>query len=178
MNIPVWYADFNISTKEGKKTPRFTSGMEWGNYSPINALRGKDGKISLYLLESTQSGSKESTSTPPMRLQAKESLNLTGLKNYYVGGEISGYAFGNPDEKPTYGKKNKINPFGEGCKDGFLFRFKFTEGGNIPTGFEMMIISNVGNLIANHCEMLTKGGYNRFLEEVRKQATDNPLSLI
>ena len=108
MNIPVWYADFNISTKEGKKTPRFTSGMEWGNYSPINALRGKDGKISLYLLESTQSGSKESTSTPPMRLQAKESLNLTGLKNYYVGGEISGYAFGNPDEKPTYGKENRL----------------------------------------------------------------------
>lgn len=176
--IPVWYAEFVLSTKEGKTTPRFTSDIEWGNYPPINALRGNDGKISLYLLESVQSGSKDSTSTPPMKLQAKGSLNLTGLKNYYVGRELSGYAFGNPYNKPTYGKSNKINPFGEDCKDGFLFRFKFADGSNIPTGFEMMVIPNVGNLIASHCEMLRIGGYDKFLEEVRKQATDNPLSLI
>lgn len=178
MNVPVWYAEFQLSTKEGKKTPKFTSIMEWGKYKPMDALRGRDGKISLYLQDSNQSGSKESTSTPPMRLQAKDSLNLTGLKNYYVGGVLSGYAFGNPYNKPTYGKSNKTNPYVENCTDGFLFRFKFAEGSNIPTGFEMIVIPDVGNLIVNHCEMLRIGGYNRFLDEVRKQATDNPLSLI
>ena len=47
-----------------------------------------------------------------------------------------------------------------------------------PTGFEMIVIPNVGNLIANHCEMFRIGGYDKFVEEVRKQATDNTLSLI
>lgn len=178
MSVPVWYCEFINSTKEGKKTPRFTSRKEWGHYPIVDALRDKHGLISLYLLPSIDSGSKDSTSTPPMKLQAKNSLNLTGLKNYYIGGELSGVAFGNPYDKPTYGKRNKINPFGEDCKDGFLFRFKFVDESNIPTGFEMMIIPNVGNLILNHCEMLRIGGYNKFLEEVRKQTTDNSLSLI
>ncbi len=178
MNAPVMYLEFINSTRDGKKTPRFTSVKEWGKYAPMAALRGRDGKISLYLLESIQSGSKESTSTPPMKLQAKGSLNLTGLKNYYVGGEISGYAFGNPYDKPTYGKSETPNPFGANCKDGFLFRFKFEEGNNIPVGFEMMVIPNVGNLIVSYCERLRIGGYDVFLEEVRKQATDNPESLI
>lgn len=178
MSVPVWYGEFNNSTKEGKKTPKFTSGMEWGNYPTIDALRDKNGLISLYMLPSVESGSKDSTSTPPMKLQAKKSLNLTGLKNYYIGGELSGVAYGNPYDKPTYGKNKQVNPFGEDCKDGFLFRFKFADGSNIPTGFEMLIIPNVGSLILNHCEMLRMGSYNKFLEEARKQATDNPLSLI
>lgn len=178
MSVPVWYCEFVNSTKEGKKTPRFTSVKEWGKYPLIDALRDKNGFISLYLLPSVESGSKDSTSTPPMKLQAKNSLNLTGLKNYYIGGELSGVAYGNPYYKPTYGKSNKINPFGENCKDGFLFRFKFADSSNIPTGFEMMVIPNVENLIVNHCEMLRFDGYNGFLEAVRKQATDNPLSLI
>lgn len=178
MREPVWYGEFTISTREGKKTPRFTTVKEWGKYPPMEALRGCDGKISLYLLESIQSGSKESTSTPPIKLQAKGSLNLTGLKNYYVGGEISGYAYGNPYDKPTYGKSERANPFVKNYKDGFLFRFKFENGSNIPIGFEMIVIPSVDNLIKCHCEMLIIGGYNQFLEEVRKEASDNPLSLI
>lgn len=163
---------------EPYKQPKYTSKQIWGKYAPMEALRGRDGKISLYLLDSTQSGSKESSSTPPMKLQAKGSLNLTGLKNYYEGGKISGVAYGNPYDKPTYGKNNNPNPFGENCKDGFIFIFKFEEGNNIPVGFEMMVIPNVGNLIVSHCDMLRFGHYNHFLEEVRKQATDNPLFLI
>ena len=182
MREAIMYAFFErVEVKpngEPYKHPKYTAKIEWGKYPPLDALRGRDGVVSLYLLPSVESGSKDSTSTPPMRLQAKGSLNLTGLKNYYVGGELSGYAFGNPYNKPTYGKSDKINPFGEDCKDGFLFRFKFVDGSHTPTSFEMIVIPNVGNLIANHCEMFRIGGYDKFVEEVRKQATDNPLSLI
>lgn len=182
MREAIMYAFFERvevkSNGEPYKHPKYTSKVEWGRYSPMDALRGKDGLISLYLLPSIESGSKDSTSTPPMKLQAKNSLNLTGLKNYYVAGELSGLAYGNPYNKPTYGKNNKINPFGDDCKDGFLFLFKYADGSNIPTGFEMMVIPNVGSLILNHCEMLRFGNYDMFLEDVRKQATDNPLSLI
>lgn len=182
MREAIMYAFFDrVEVKpngEPYKHPKYTAKIEWGKYPPMDALRGRDGLISLYLLSSVESGSKDSTSTPPMKLQAKRSQNLTGLKNYYVGGELSGYAYGNPNPKPTYGKDNNPNPFGENCKDGFLFLFKFDDGSNIPTGFEMMVIPNVGNLIVNHCEMLRNGGYDEFLTEVRKQATDNPLSLI
>lgn len=173
MYIPVWYANFVNTTKEGKKTPRFTTAKEWGKYPPMEALRGRDGNINLYLLESTQSGSKESTSTPKMKLQAKGSLNLTGLKNYCTNGDMRVYAYGNPYDQPTFGKSNKANPFGEGCKDGFLFIFHFEDGNNIPVSFEMIVIPNVGNLIAHHCGMLEIGGYKTFLEDVRMQATDN-----
>lgn len=31
-----------------------------------------------------------------MRLQAKNSLNFTGLKDYFVDGKLSGFAYGYP----------------------------------------------------------------------------------
>lgn len=178
MSEVVWYGKFINTTKEGAKSPKYTCVKSWGIYNPMESLKGRDGRISFYLLESTQSGSKESSSTPPMKLQAKASLNLTGLKNYYIDGRLSGYAYGNAYSKATYGKDNKINPFGANCKDGFLFRFQIEEGNNIPKGFEMLVIPGVSNLVANYCQMLQLGGFNSLLDEVRKLASDDTLSPI
>lgn len=157
------------------KQPKYTALKYWGKYPPMEYLIGRDGKISVFLQDSKVSGSKDSTSTPPMKLQAKNSINLTGLYNYYTGEWLCEYAYGNPYMPKD---KTKFNPFKEYQKDGFLFRFFYKDRDNVPTGFEMMVVPNVGSLIRNRCEMLILGGYNRFLEEARKQATDNPLSLI
>lgn len=179
MNEVVMYAYFErvLIQPNGKpyKQPKYTMQEVWGKYTPMQHLIGRDGKISLVLQDSKTSGSKDSTSTPPMKLQAKNSINLTGLHNYYTGCDVCEYAYGNP-YKPK--DETKFNPFKDNLKDGFLFRFLYEDGDNVPKGFEMMVIPNVESLIRNRCEMLIMGGYNRTLENARKQATDNPLSLI
>lgn len=179
MNEAVMYAFFErVLLKpngESYKQPKYTATKVWGKYPPMEHLIGRDGKISVQMLDSRTSGSKDSTSTPPMRLQAAKNINLTGLHNYYSSKYVSEYAYGNP-YKPK--DANKFNPFKDNLKDGFLFRFYFEEGDNVPVSFEMIVIPNVETLAINCCESLIMGGYNRFLEGARKQATDNPQSLI
>lgn len=179
MNEAVMYAFFErVFLKpngDPYKQPKYTATKVWGKYPPMVHLIGKDGKISVQMLDSKTSGSKDSTSTPPMKLQAKNSINLTGLHNYYTGNEVYEYAYGNP-YKPK--DEDKFNPFKDNLQDGFLFRFYFEEGESVPKSFEMIVIPRVETLARNRCEMLIMGGYNRFLEGARKQATDNPLSLI
>lgn len=179
MNEAVMYAFFKrVLLKpngESYKQPKYTATKVWGKYPPMEHLIGRDGKISVQMLDSRTSGSKDSTSTPPMRLQAAKNINLTGLHNYYSSKYVSEYAYGNP-YKPK--DANKFNPFKDNLKDGFLFRFYFEEGDNVPVSFEMIVIPNVETLARNCCESLIMGGYNRFLEGARKQATDNPQSLI
>ena len=179
MNEAVMYAFFErVLLKpngEPYKQPKYTATKVWGKYPPMEHLIGRDGKISVVLQDSKVSGSKDSTSTPPMKLQAKNSINLTGLHTYYTGDGACEYAYGNP-YKPKDDKK--FNPFKDNLQDGFLFRFYFEEGDNVPKSFEMIVIPNVGNLAINRCESLIMGGYNRFLEGARKQATQNLQSLI
>lgn len=179
MNEAVMYALFErVLLKpngEPYKHPKYTATKVWGKYPPMKHLIGRDGKISVQMLDSQISGSKVSTSTPPMKLQAKNNVNLIGLYNYYTSNGVSEYAYGNP-YKPK--DENKFNPFKDNLKDGFLFRFYFGEGDNVPKSFEMIVIPNVEGLTRNRCEMLIMGGYNRFLDDARKQSTDNPLSLI
>ncbi len=132
-------------------------------------------------MESTASGSKESPSTPPMKLQGKGSLNLTGLKYYFIDGKLSGYACGNPNPNPTYKYKGKdrINPFyANNRNDGFLFIVKTEPDNLIPSSFEMMVLSNAKPVIASYLQMLKLGGFNEVLESMREQATSNTLSLI
>ena len=39
---------------------------------------------------------KDGANVPAMRLQAKDSLNFTGLKDYFIDGKLSGFAYGYP----------------------------------------------------------------------------------
>ena len=71
-----YYAKFELS-KESKKTPKYTITKQAGYYEPMESLKGRDGQISMYLMEKLKDGEQ----VPAMRLQAKSSLNFTGLKD-------------------------------------------------------------------------------------------------
>ncbi len=134
-----------------KKTPKYVVTAQAGYY-PMEALRGRDGRISMYLLEKL----KEGANVPAMRLQAKDSLNFTGLKEYFTPeGKISGFAYGYPLADETYSSKGKPNPFYECRGDGFLFivhndtAITRTDGSMIPSCIEMVVLEGARVTIAN-----------------------------
>lgn len=181
MNTPPiqWYGEFVLNPQTS--TPKYSLSKESGYYPVMDSLIGRDGKISLFLMESTASGSKESPSTPPMKLQAKGSLNLTGLKYFFIDGKLSGYACGNPNPNATYKYKGKDrnNPFyANNRNDGFLFIIHTNPDNPIPSSFEMIVLSNAKPVIASYLQMLRLGGFKEVLESMREQATTNTLSLI
>lgn len=171
MNTPQirYYAELANTTEKGKKTPKFTITYCAGYYPPMEQLRGRDGKISVYITENTTSGANVS----PFRLQAKNSLNLTGLKDFMSNGELSNFSCGYPFEKPTYSKGNKPNPFYEYRNDGFLFVIHKDENeplNQIPTKIEMLVVSGGKPLISSYCKMLAMGGFDECLNALRQQA--------
>ena len=116
---------------------------------------------------------KEGDNVPSMRLQAKGSLNFTGLKEYFQDGRLSGYAYGYPDPRPTYSSKEKPNPFFEYKQDGFLFLIKQDEKdptNTIPTCIELVVLEGAKVLISAYCKQLVIGGFNDTIEQLRKQA--------
>ena len=171
MNTPKirYYAKLVNSTDNGKKTPKYTIIGESGYYPPMEHLRGRDNKISMNLMEKLKEGS----NVPSMRLQAKNSLNFTGLKEYFQDGEISGFAFGYPDDKPTSSSKNKPNPFYEYREDGYLFLIHQDENNPqnlIPVSIELMVLEGAKVMISSYCKMLSLGGFDEALMSARKLA--------
>lgn len=171
MNTPNirYYARLVNSTQKGKKTPKFTILAQAGYYPPMELLRGRDGKISMNLMEKL----KEGDHVPSMRLQAKGSLNFTGLKEYFIDGKLSGFAYGYPLDKPTYSKDNKPNPFYEYKQDGYLFRVFQDEKDPtnlIPTCIEMVVLESAKVLIYAYCKQLMMGGFDEALQVLREQA--------
>ena len=152
-----------------KATPKFTIVGAVGYYPPMELLRGRDNKISMNLMEKLKEGS----NVPSMRLQAKNSLNFTGLKEYFQDGEISGFAYGYPDDKPTYSSKNKPNPFYNYRADGYLFLIHQDENNPqnlIPISIELMVLEGAKVMISSYCKMLSLGGFDEALMSVRKLA--------
>lgn len=171
MNTPNirYYAKLVNTTQNGKKTPKFTLIMQAGYYPPMEQLKGRDGQISMYLMEKL----KEGENVPSMRLQAIKSLNFTGLKEYFVDGKLSGFAYGYPLDKPTYSKDSKQNPFVEYKEDGFLFLIHQDEQApenQIPTSIELVVLEGAKVLISAYCKQLLMGGFDEALEALRKQA--------
>ena len=72
-----YYARLEDCTGNGK-TPKYVITAQAGYYPPMDEIVGRDGKISMYLQVSKDSGSKKDNA-PAMKLQAKNSLNFTGL---------------------------------------------------------------------------------------------------
>ncbi len=135
----------------------------------MEQLKGRDGQISMYLMEKL----KEGENVPSMRLQAIKSLNFTGLKEYFVDGKLSGFAYGYPLDKPTYSKDSKLNPFFEYKEDGFLFLIHQDEQApesQIPTSIELVVLEGAKVLISAYCKQLSMGGFDEALEALRKQA--------
>lgn len=171
MNTPNirYYARMINTTQKGKKTLKFTIIEQAGFYPPMELLRGRDGFISMNLMEKI----KEGNNVPSMRLQAKNSLNFTGLKEYFENGKLSGFAYGYPIDKPTYSKELKPNPFYEYKQDGFLFRIYQDEKApnNLnPTCIELIVLEGAKVLISAYCKQMKMGGFNDVLSALREQA--------
>ena len=171
MNTPNirYYAKMVNTTQKGKKIPKYTITTQAGYYPPMELLRGRDGQISMNLMEKL----KEGDNVPSMRLQAKNSLNFTGLKDYFQDGKLSGFAYGYPLDKPTYSAKEKPNPFFEYRKDGFLFLIEQNEKDptNLtPTSIELVVLEGAKVLISAYCKQLVMGGFDEALQALREQA--------
>ena len=164
-----FYARMLNTTQKGKNTPKYTIIGAAGFYPPMELLRGRDTKVSMNLMEKL----KEGENVPSMRLQAKGSLNFTGLKEWFENGKLSGFAYGYPSNKPTYSKDNKPNPFYDYRNDGYLFVVHQDQSNPenlIPTEIELIVLEGVKVLISSYCKQLVIGGFNEALENLRKQA--------
>ena len=171
MNTPNirYYAKMVNTTQRSKKTPKYTITAQAGYYPPMELLRGRDGKISINLMEKLREGD----NVPSMRLQAKNSLNFTGLKDYFQDGKLSGFAYGYPLDKTTYSKDEKPNPFFDYRQDGFLFLIEQDEKDptNLtPTAIELVVLEGAKVLISAYCKQLVMGGFDEALQALREQA--------
>ncbi len=173
MNTPnIRYYAKMVNTTIGK-TPKYTISEQVGYYAPMDKLVGRDKHISMNLLQQDR---EDNSSTPPMKLQAKNSLNFTGLKNFWIEGEMSPFAYGFPMDKPTYSSKAKVNPFYEYKDDGFLFIIHHDENDHkniIPTCIELIVLENAKLLISAYCKQLEMGGFDAALNTLREQAKSN-----
>lgn len=171
MNTPNirYYAMMICTTKTGRKTLKYTITAQAGYYPPMEYLKGKDGFISMYLMDKLKDGD----NVPSMRLQAKGSLNFTGLKEYFEDGKLSGFAYGYPLDQQTYSKKQKTNPFYEYRDDGYLFIIHSDERDTtnvIPTCIELIVLEGAKVLISAYCKQLKMGGFDKALAALRGQA--------
>ena len=168
-----YYARLEDCTKG--KTPKYVIKTQAGYYPPMDKIAGRDRKVSMFLLASRDSGSKKENA-PAMKLQAKDSLNFTGLKDYFVDGKLSGYAYGYPLEAETYSKEKKPNPFFEYKDDGFLFMIHHddtasTEAERLkPSCIELIVLEGAKVLIPDYCKQLIMGGFDDVLRALREQA--------
>jgi len=150
-----------------KKTPKYLITKEAGYYPPMDSIRGRDGKISFYLMEKL----KEGRNVPDMRLQAKGSINFTGLKEFFVDGKLSGYAYGYPYGEKTFSKENKPNPFFDYKDDGYIFMVsQENKERGIPASIEFMVLEGAKILASAYCKQLLMGGFDDVLSTLRRQA--------
>ena len=164
-----YYAKLVNTTQTGKVTPKYTITAQAGFYPPMEQLKGRDGLVSMNLMEKL----KEGENVPSMRLQAKGSYNFTGLKEYFQDGKLSGYAYGYPDPRPTYSSRGKANPFFDCRQDGYLFLIQADQSdptNTIPASIELIVLESAKVLISAYCKQLTMGGFDEVLEQLRKQA--------
>lgn len=168
----IFYArlDFDLSSK---KTPKYIITRAWGNYSPLNKITGRNGMVSMYLLPKREV---QPSNCPPMHLQGKNSLNITGLKDYFLDGKLSGFAYGYPLSEPTYGKDKKPNPFYPNREDGFLFIVHQDKEAPTPSEqqrpdyIEMIVLQGCKILAASYCKQLVLGGFDKALSVLRHDA--------
>ena len=162
--------DYNI--KSGK-SPKYVLVRAWGDYRPMNKLKGRDSMVSMYLLPKREG---QSSNCPQMHLQCKGSLNLSGLKDYFINGKLSGFAFGFPPSTPTYSSKNKPNPFFLNKEDGFLFivhqdkEAPTSAEQQRPNYIEFLVLDGCKCLIGSYCKQLSAGGFDEVLKVLRRDS--------
>ena len=119
-------------------TPKYRIEFEAMEYEPMTKIMGKDGFVSMYLKPNQSS----KPDAPEMNLQAKSSLNFTGVKYSKYGNELDEWAYGNPLQTETYSKDNKPNPFYAYRHHCYVFRMHYDN--NIqhrPVAIELFVLS-------------------------------------
>lgn len=158
-----------ILLDSGNKTPKYRVDVEAGYYQPMEQLRNKKGFVEMYLMPQI----KKDLNAPAMRLQAKNSLNFTGLYDYFTGGRLTGFAYGYPLDSKRYGGKNaQPNPFYDYRKDCFLFIVDKSSDmlKGCPREIELLVIENGKPLATGYVKMLAMGGFDDDLKLIRQQA--------
>lgn len=159
----------------GTKTPKYVVVSQWGCYPPMETLRGRDGKISMFLMEKRLG---QPSNTPPMRLQAARSYNFTGLKDFYKNGDLSNYAYGTPLREDTYKCNGKVvaNPFKDYKNDAYLFCLEKGDTADLtPKSIELIVLGGARTLVPSYCKRFADGLYNEQLECLRKEANEDEL---
>lgn len=172
----LYYAVLSLNKTKEIKSIKYYITKEWGYFPPMEELRGRDGLVSMYLTESDKSGVPKSDA-PAMRLQAKSSLNFTGLKDWFdEAGRLSGYAYGYPSKGETYSSKNKPNPFFKYSANGYLFVIHQDENAPtaearlIPDYIELLVLDGAAQMIASYRKQALMGGFDDVLKYLRSQA--------
>ena len=161
----MYYAVLKNCTKVGAKTPKYTITKRCGFYPPMERLVGRDGRVSMFLVEGFKGDA--------VRLQAKDCLNFTEIKHYIQDGRLTEYGYGFPFDKATYSSRHKQNPFFENKEDCFLFLIHqdSKEPSNpTPTTIEFIVLSGARVLAAAYCRQLALGGFDEELQALRQQA--------
>lgn len=167
-----FYGRLDYNPKSGK-SPKYTLTRMWGDYPPLDGLKGRDSMVSMYLLPKREG---QSSNCPQMHLQCKGSLNLSGLKDYFINGKLSGFAFGFPPSTPTYSSKNKPNPFYLCKDDGFLFIVHQDKEAPTPAEqqrpdyIEMIVLQGARVLAGSYCKQLSAGGFDDVLNVLRRDS--------
>ncbi len=164
-----YYCCFELRTDKKLKHPKYSIVRQAGYYQPMGHLTGRDGKISLTLVPASKSGSK----ADGMKLQGKNSLNFTGLNEYFKDGKFSGFAWGNPQGGKEYGeKKKRANPFDSYEGDAFLFIMHqgTAATGTPPQSMELIVLADARVLVTSYLKQLEIGGFDEELRAMRKLA--------
>lgn len=164
-----YYCCFELRTDKKLKHPKYSIVRQAGYYHPMNELTGRDGQISLTLVPASKSGSK----ADGMKLQGKNSLNFTGLNEYFKDGKLSGLAWGNPQGGKEYGRKKKhANPFDGYEEDAFLFIMHqgAAATGTPPQFMELVVLANAKIFAESYIKQLEVGGFDEELRAMRKLA--------
>ncbi len=155
-----------------RTTPKYSIKSEAGYYEPMEQIKGRNGLVSMYLMEKL----KEGANVPSVRLQAKNSLNFTGLKDFFVDGKLSGFAYGYPLSDKYYSHKKIENPFYQYRNDGFLFIIHQDQKAVIapeqirPMFIELIVLDGAKVLIPSYCKQLIMGGFDEAIKQLREQA--------
>lgn len=166
--ILVYYAVMVDCTKG--KTPKYRVEKEALSYPPMKDLIGKDGFVSMYFKPNVSS----KPDAPEMNLQAKDSLNFTGLKFFKADGAMNEWAYGNPMQSPSYSKDNKPNPFYKYRHSCYVFRMHY-KGSNRPSAIELFVLAGdewdrLEQMAPSYCKQFSMGCYNEEIAALRKQA--------
>lgn len=147
-----FYSRFEYD-RASKKTPKYNMIAAAGEYEPFKELKGKNGKVNLYLMGKRET---QPSNAPAMFLQVvKTNQNFTGLHEYFRDGQPTGKAYGEPQPDETY--KGKPNVFYPHKEDGYLFIFEFEAENQPPKGFEFIVVPGGRVMLSTFAKMLANG---------------------